>query len=396
MESLTQPASINAPVRIGMVGGGEGAFIGAIHRAAMRLDGLHELVCGALSSEPARAGRSAAAIGIPRERAYADYGAMIRQEATMNPGERAEAIVIATPNNLHLPVARMALEHGFHVFCEKPMTLNLAEARELRDVARASGRVFGIAHTYCGYPLVVQAKRLLAVGRIGDVRRIVVEYPQGWLARSEETLGNKQAAWRTRAATAGTGAIGDIGTHAFQLTEFITGDQATELRAELNSMVAGRAIDDEAVVELRLRRGGKVLLTASQVTIGEENGLRIRVHGALGSIAWRQEQPNSLWLQRLDSPAELWRAGSNAAYLDPQVRAMCRTPMGHPEGYIEALANLYRHFADRIRATGDDEQSRESRNDDFPGIDAGLRGMAFLDAAVASSKDGGRWKPICA
>lgn len=395
MESSTRPDPIKAPLRIGMIGGGEGAFIGPIHRAAMRLDGLYELVCGALSSEPTRAGRSAAAIGIPRERAYADYGAMIRQEAAMNPATRAEAVVIATPNNLHLPIARMALEHGFHVFCEKPMTLDLAEAKALRDVALASGRVFGLAHAYCGYPLVVQAKRLVAAGRIGDIRRIVVEYPQGWLARPEERLGSKQAAWRTSAATAGTGAIGDIGTHAFQLAEFVSGDRAVELRAELNSMVAGRAIDDEAVVELRLQRGGKVLLTASQVATGEENGLRIRLYGALGSLSWRQEQPNSLWLHRLDKPAERWRAGSNAAYLDPDIRSLCRTPMGHPEGYIEALANLYRHFADRIRAT-DDKHSQESVNDDFPDIEAGFRGMAFLDAAVASSQDGGRWKALYA
>jgi predicted dehydrogenase len=376
-----------AKLKLGMVGGGEGAFIGAVHRAAMAIDGRCELVCGALASSAVKAMRSGIAIGLAEDRSYESYAAMLVGEAARPESERMQAVAIVTPNHVHFEIAMAALDAGFHVFCEKPLVMNLDEARQLAVKVQETGLVFGLAHTYAGYPLVHQARALVKAGRIGAVRKIIVEYPQGWLARFEEGGENKQADWRTDPLRAGAGgSIGDIGTHAHQLAEMISGEHFTEVSAELTRFVEGRQLDDDAEVSFRLSGGGKGRLYASQIAVGEENGLRIRVHGEIGSLSWKQEEPNSLWFQPIDQPAQLWRAA--APYLDAHVSAMFRTPMGHPEGYLEAFATLYRLFADRVQGQPVDD------NVLFPGIDTGLRGMAFLDAVITSDRAGGEWRKL--
>jgi predicted dehydrogenase len=370
-----------------MVGGGEGAFIGAVHRAALAMDGLCQLVCGALASSPEKAKRSGIAIGLPENRSYPDFMAMMAAELALPEDERMEAVVIVTPNHQHFPIAMAALNAGFHVFCEKPLTLNLSEAKVLATKVAESGLLFGLAHTYAGYPMVHQARLLVETGKLGKIRKVLVEYPQGWLTRFEEGGENKQAEWRTDPKRSGAGgAIGDIGTHAHQLAELITGEKVTEVSADLTRFVDGRLLDDDADVRFRLSGGGKGWLYASQIAVGEENGLRIRVHGTDGSLSWRQEEPNTLKFQTIDRPAELWRAGGNVTYLNDEVKALCRTPMGHPEGYLEAFANLYRDFASRLRS-GNGFTA-------FPTIYTGLRGMAFIDAVVDSNSNDAAWRTI--
>jgi predicted dehydrogenase len=370
-----------------MVGGGEGAFIGAVHRAALAMDGRCELVCGALASNAEKARRSGAAIGLAEDRIYDSYNAMLAGEMALPQDKRMQAVVIVTPNHVHFEVAMASLEVGFHVFCEKPLVMDLGQARVLAGKAEETGLIFGLAHTYAGYPLVHQARALVEAGRIGAIRKIIVEYPQGWLARFEEGGENKQADWRTDPARAGGGgAIGDIGTHAHQLAEMISGKEVVEVRAELTRFVDGRKLDDDAEVAFRLSGGGKGRLYASQIAVGEENGLRIRVHGEKGSLRWLQEEPNSLWFQPIDEPAQLWRAA--APYLDPHVSALFRTPIGHPEGYLEAFATLYRLFADRIDGVAIDDRLL------VPDIKTGVRGMAFLDAVIASDREGGSWRKL--
>ncbi len=374
-------------VRLGMVGGGEGAFIGPIHRAALTIDGRCELVCGALASTPEKAVRSGAAIGLAKDRAYDDYSSMLAAEAALPEELRMQAVVIVTPNNSHFDIARASLQAGFHVFCEKPLVMSMDEARELSATVGKTGLIFGLAHTYAGYPLVHQARALVKAGRIGAIRKIIVEYPQGWLARFEEGGENKQVSWRTDPARAGSGgAIGDIGTHAHQLAEMVSGQEVTQVRAELTRYVSGRNLDDDAEVAFRLSGGGKGRLYASQIAIGEENGLRIRVHGETGSLKWLQEEPNSLWFEPIDEPAQLWRAAG--PYLDEHVRDMFRTPMGHPEGYLEAFATLYKLFADRLQGKPADDRIL------FPDITTGMRGMAFLNAAIESDREGGSWRSL--
>ncbi len=374
-------------LRLGMVGGGEGAFIGAVHRAALVIDGRCELVCGAFSSTAEKAKRSGASIGIADDRCYASYQEMLAGEAARPADDRMQAVVIVTPNHVHYEIAMASLNAGFHVFCEKPLVMNIDEARTLAAKVAETGLVFGLAHTYAGYPLVHQARALVQAGRIGAVRKIIVEYPQGWLARLEEGGDNKQAEWRTDPSRAGGGgAIGDIGTHAHQLAELISGEEVTEVSAELTRFVGGRLLDDDAEVAFRLSGGGKGRLYASQIAIGEENGLRIRVHGESGTLRWQQEEPNSLWYQPIDQPAQLWRAA--APYLDPHVSALFRTPMGHPEGYLEAFATLYKFFADQIEGKAIDERIV------VPDINTGVRGMAFLDAVITSDRTGGEWRKL--
>jgi predicted dehydrogenase len=376
-----------SPIRLGMVGGGEGAFIGGVHRAALAMDGMCRLVCGALASTPEKAKRSGEALGLPASRSYPDVAAMLAGEAALPEAERMEAVVIVTPNHQHFPVATAALDAGFHVFCEKPLTLDFVEAEALADKVAETGLLFGLAHTYAGYPMVHQARMLVAAGKLGKIRKVLVEYPQGWLARFEEGGDNKQAEWRTDPKRSGAGgAIGDIGTHAHQLAELITGELVTEVSADLTRFVDGRLLDDDADVRLRLSGGGKGWLYASQIAVGEENGLRIRVHGTEGSLSWQQEEPNTLWFQPIDGPAQRWRAGGNVAYLDDAVKALCRTPMGHPEGYLEAFANLYRDFASRLRG-GDGFAA-------FPTIHTGLRGMAFLKAVIDSDSNDAAWRNV--
>ncbi len=378
-----------------MVGGGEGAFIGAVHRIAVRLDDRYELVAGALSSDPARAHSSAAALHLDLARSYADYLAMAEAEAARPDG--IEAVAIVTPNHRHHGPARAFLAHGIHVICEKPMTHRLEDALDLEAAVRDSGALFAVAHAYTGYPLVRQARAMVSEGALGEIRVVQVEYPQDWLTAALEAGapgqgGQKQAAWRTDPAQSGAaGSVGDIGTHAFNLAEFVTGLSVESLAAELTCFVPGRRLDDNAHMLLRFAGGARGALWSSQVAVGQENALRLRVYGSEGSLEWAQEQPNGLVFTPFGEPPRLIRrAGAGSG---PAAAHASRVPSGHPEGYLEAFAQLYRDFAEQVTARA------EGRAPDpacllVPGIGAGVRGMRFIAAAVASSEAGAAWVPV--
>jgi len=360
-------------IRMGMVGGGEGAFIGAVHRMAAALDGDIELVCGAFSADAGRSARSGSALYLPQDRVYADYREMLAAEAARPPAERMQFVAIVTPNHLHFPVADAALRHGFHVLSDKPATLNLDEALRLRERLRETGLLYGLAHAYTGYPLVKEARARVSAGELGSIRKVVVEYPQGWLADRQEAAGNKQAAWRLDPARAGaSGCMGDIGVHAANLAEYVSGLKISAVCADLTAFVPGRALDDDGAMLLRFDNGARGILHASQVSVGEENAISIRVYGEAGGLEWRQQEPNTLWLKWPDRPTEMLRTGG--AYLGALAAANTRTPMGHPEGYLEAFANIYMAFAGQIRAR-DEGQPVSARAADCPGIDAAIRGM---------------------
>jgi predicted dehydrogenase len=380
-------------VRYGMVGGGEGAFIGAVHRSAAALDGRLELVCGAFASDAERSRRSGTTLGLDPGRSYADYAAMFREEAALPEHERMQFVAIVTPNHLHLPVALAALGAGFHVLSDKPATATLAECRLLAAEIERTGQLYGLTHPYAAYPAIVEARERIAAGEIGAVRKVLVEYNQGWLAEPIERDGHKQASWRTDPERAGAGGcMGDIGVHAFQLAEHVAGVEVVELCAALNRTVPGRALDDDGSVLLRFANGAHGLLTASQVCTGEENALRLRIYGETGAIDWFQQEPNSLWLRHAERPAELLRtAGPGMA---PRGLALTRVPAGHPEGYIEAFANVYRAFAEQVRAVASGRAPDAS--DVVPGIEAALRGMAFIEAAVAASASDRKWHAFVA
>lgn len=363
-------------IRMGMVGGGPGAFIGPIHRVAAEMDREFELVAGAFARDASRSIAGGQAFGIPAARCYLSLDAMIAQERGRSDG--IEMLVVATPNRDHLPSSRAALTAGLPVMSDKPLTATLAEAEELAAIVRAAGLPFGVTYTYSGYPLVREARARVAEGALGDIRKLVVEYPQGWLAGA--ALG-KQAEWRTDPAQAGGGGcIADIGVHAFHLAEFVTGLRVVQLLADLGSVVEGRALDDDCQLLLRFDNGARGVLIASQISLGERNGLRLRVYGDRGALDWRQEQPNRLWLHHADGRTELVQAGD--AGLRPDAVAASRTPGGHPEGYLEAFANLYRDFARLIRGEPCSL---------VPGIDDGLRGMALIDVAVRASRENAGW-----
>jgi predicted dehydrogenase len=373
-------------LRMGMVGGGRGAFIGAVHRMAAALDGKIELAAGAFSSDPERSRASGRDLLLPEDRVYGSYAEMIEKEKSRPPGERIDFVAIVTPNHEHFPPARAALLAGFPVMCDKPLALNLAEALELRDLVRKTGLLFGLTHNYSGYPMVKEARRRVAAGELGRIRRVVAEYPQGWLASRLEATGQKQASWRTDPARAGASCcVGDIGTHAAHLTEYVTGLPIVEVASELTTFVEGRSLDDDASVLLRLEDGARGVLWASQVAIDEENGLNLRVYGEKGSLQFRQEEPNTLLLQWPDRPREILRTGVNYGRLSKDALAATRLPAGHPEGYLEAFANLYRDFAVALLEGG---------KPDVPTVDDGVRGMAFIEASVESSKAGGRWTKL--
>lgn len=370
-----------AKIRMGMIGGGEGAFIGAVHRLAAALDGEIELVCGAFSSDPERARQSGLALGLPAARCYGDWREMLATEAALPSEQRMEFVSIVTPTHLHFPIATAALDAGFHVLSDKPAARDLAEALALRERVHASGRRYALTHTYTGYPLVAQARDCVREGRLGRIRKVLVEYTQGWLA--QDAPDNKQARWRLDPAQAGGSCcIADIGTHAFNLLEYVTGLPVLELSAELSTFVPGRTLDDDGSMLLRLADGARGVLTASQICIGDENALSLRVYGERGALEWHQLEPNTLLLKWPDRPTEILRAA--APYLGAAARAGSRTPGGHPEGYIEAFANIYRDFARALRAGGGELQ----------GIDAGVRSMAFVEAALRSSAGQGRWCAI--
>ncbi len=381
-----------AKVRMGMVGGGEGAFIGAVHRMAAALDGEIELVCGAFSSDAQTSRRSGAALYLPPDRVYDSYSEMFDAEAALPEAQRMQFVAVVTPNHLHFPVAEAALHAGFHVMSDKPATFNLNEALQLRDIINETGRLYGLTHTYTGYPLVKEARERVAAGELGEVRRVVVEYPQGWLADRQEDQDNKQAAWRLDPKQAGVSScMGDIGVHAANLAEYVSGLQLSAICADLTAFVPGRELDDDGAVLLRFNTGAKGVLHASQVSAGEENALSIRVYGEKGGLEWKQQEPNTLWLKWNDRPTEMLRTGGD--YLGALAAANTRTPMGHPEGYLEAFANLYMGFAAQIRAR-EANAPCDARGQDCPGIEEAIRGMQFIELAVAASASDEKWHPF--
>lgn len=386
MTTSTQPK-----IRYGMVGGGEGAFIGAVHRMAAALDGDYELVCGAFSSDAARNRRSAEALRLDSARAYPTLEAMLAAEKALPEDRRMEVLAIVTPNHLHAPAAIAALDAGFHVFSEKPMAVDLAEALAIEAAVARSGKLYALAFTYSGYPLVEEARARVARGELGAIRLVQVEYWQGWLSRPIDRDGNKQAEWRTDPARAGLGGcLGDIGTHAFQLAEHVSGLAVDALSAELTTHVPGRRLDDDVAALLRFEGGARGVLKASQVAAGEENGLRLRVYGEKGGLEWSQMEPNTLTLRWLDRPTEIVRAGGPG--LDALTTAQLRTPSGHPEGYIEAFANLYRSFRRAVRAGA--APPPPGAADWFPGITDGLRTMAFVETMIENSAGAAKWTSL--
>ena len=375
-----------------MIGGGKDAFIGAIHRLAFNMDGMVEMVCGALSINPAIAKDSGESLFLPPDRIYLNFEEMLERESQLPEDIRMDFVTIVTPNFAHFAPAKMALQKGFNVVVEKPITFNLAEAKELKQLVDETGLLLCLTHTYSGYPMVKQAKAMIADGVLGTVRKVWVEYPQGWLSKLSEREGNAQAAWRTDPTKSGkAGCIGDIGTHAAHLSEYITGLKITQLCADLNIMVAGRALDDDGNVLLKFDNGAAGVLMASQVAAGEENALKIRIYGEKGGLEWAQMEPNTLLVKWLDAPTQILRAGSNYGdRLSSYAIQNCRTPGGHPEGYLEAFANIYKNFALTLSAKIDGTTpSKEAL--DFPGVDDGIRGMAFIDTVVDSSKSNLKW-----
>lgn len=385
---------MNRKLRMGMVGGGKDAFIGAIHRLAANMDGLIELSCGALSINPEIAMASGEALFLPKDRTYTTFEEMIKAEAALPADKRMDFVTIVTPNFAHFAPAKMALEHGFHVVIEKPITFSLEEAKELKEILDKTGLTLCLTHTYSGYPLVKQIKAMIKDGQLGKIRKVWVEYPQGWLSKLSEREGNAQAAWRTDPKKSGKSSVmGDIGTHAAHLAEYVTGSKITAICAELNTMVEGRVLDDDGAVMLKFDNGAKGVLMASQVAAGEENGIRIRVYGEHGGVEWYQHEPNTLLVKWLDKPTQIYRAGgNNGHYLSPMAIHNCRTPAGHPEGYLEAFANIYRNFALTLGCKMDGKTPTAEMLD-FPGIEDGLRGMAFIDNVVASSQSDMKWTP---
>jgi predicted dehydrogenase len=384
-------ASAARRIRLGMVGGGEGAFIGAVHRMAARLDDHFEFVAGALASDADKALRSGRALGLEADRIYTDYEAMARAEASRADG--IEAVAIVTPNHLHAPVAKAFLKAGIHVICDKPLATTAGDARALRALADKRGLIFAVTYNYTGYPMVRQAQQMVREGQLGDIRVVQVEYPQDWLTQPLEATGQKQAAWRTDPARSGAGGcIGDIGTHAYQLAEFITGLEVSELCAELSTFVSGRRLDDNAQVMLRFAGGARGSLWSSQVAPGNENNLRIRVYGSLGGLEWRQEHPNQLhWAPFGQATQTLARAtgAANAA-----AARVSRIPAGHPEGYLEAFGTLYSEIAQALKAARHRGKRGAPKPDpavQFPTVADGVRGVQFIEAVVASSARGGRW-----
>jgi predicted dehydrogenase len=374
---------------MGMIGGGKNAFIGAVHRIAANMDGLIELVCGAFSSSPDNARESGKALFLPEERVYLSYKEMFDKERKLPADKRMDFVVIVTPNHLHFEPAMLALENGFHVVLDKPMTFSLEEAKLLKKKVEETGLLLCLTHTYSGYPMVKQARQMVKEGVFGKIRKIYVEYPQGWLSRLSEKDGSKQAEWRTDPKRSGkAGAMGDIGTHAAHLAEYISGLKISQLCADLSIMVAGRALDEDGNVLLRFDNGATGVLTASQVAAGEENALSIRIYGENGGIEWHQMEPNTLLVKWLDQPTQVYRAGMG--YLGNYAKFNTRTPGGHPEGYLEAFGNLYRDFAITLSARIDGATPPKEALD-FPSVEDGVRGMAFIDNLIRSNESKEKW-----
>ncbi len=378
---------------MGMVGGGSDAFIGAIHRLAAFMDGQIELACGCFSSNPEVSVSSGKAYFLPDNRVYKTYREMFEQEVKLPVNERMDFVTIVTPNYAHFEPAMMALDRGFHVVIDKPVTFTLEEAKKLKDKVRETGLILALTHTYSGYPAVKEARERLKRGELGEIRKIYVEYPQGWLSAKVEDKGNAQAAWRTDPKRSGkAGCMGDIGTHAFHLAEYISGLKATELCAELNIFVPGRLLDDDGAALLRFSNGARGVLMATQVAAGEENAIKIRIYGDKGGLEWAQQEPNTLWLKWTDRPVEMIRTGQG--YMSVAAKHNTRTPAGHPEGYLEAFANIYRNFSLTVRAKLEG-RTPQSEWLDFPTIEDGVRGMQFIETMVqAGYDDSKKWIPF--
>jgi predicted dehydrogenase len=383
---------MNRKLRMGMVGGGKDAFIGAIHRIAANMDGLIELAAGALSINPDIAKDSGKALFLPEDRIYLTYEDMIKKESQLPADKRIDFVTIVTPNFAHFAPAMMALDHGFHVVIEKPITFTIDEAKQLKKKVEETGLILALTHTYSGYPMVKQARAMMQENVFGKIRKIWVEYPQGWLSKLSEREGNAQAAWRTDPKKSGkSGCMGDIGTHAAHLAEYISGLKITHLCADLNIMVPGRALDDDGNVLLKFDNGAAGVLMASQVAAGEENALKIRIYGEKGSIEWAQHEPNTLLVKWLDQPTQILRAGGNYGdRLSGFATHNCRTPGGHPEGYLEAFGNIYRNFALTLSARIDGKEATKEMLD-FPRVEEGIRGMAFIDNVVESGASTNKW-----
>jgi predicted dehydrogenase len=376
-------------IKMGMIGGGRGAFIGGVHRMAAALDGQIELVCGAFSSSPEKSKASAADFFINPNRAYGSFEEMIMAEKELPESVRMDFVSIVTPNHVHFAPAKMALENGFHVVSDKPLCFIMDEAKELEALVESTRLLFALTHNYTGYPMVKQAKSMIKNGDIGTIRKVVVEYPQGWLATKIEDEGQKQAAWRTDPTKSGaSGCIGDIGSHAENLAEYITGLKIKELCADLSTFVEGRLLDDDGNILLRFESGAKGILHASQIAVGEENDLNIRIYGTKGGLQWRQMEPNSLFAKWMDKPTQIFRTGIGE--LSPEATAHTRIPGGHPEGYLEAFANIYRNVAFCIQAKLKGETPNPLYTD-FPTVLDGVRGMEFIKKVVESSQKGAVW-----
>ena len=376
-------------LKLGMIGGGQGAFIGAVHRIASRIDDEYELVCGAFSSDAAKAKASGIVLGLPDSRVYTSYQELIEKEKQLPADVRVQVISIVTPNHVHFEPAKLALENGFDVVLDKPMTFSLTEAKQLEEIADRTGRSLCLTHTYTGYPMVKQARQLIKEGSIGKVRKIYVQYPQGWLSTFAEGEDNKQASWRTDPSKSGiAGAMGDIGTHAFNLAEYVSGEKVSHLCADINTVVEGRRLDDDGAVLLKFEGGASGVLIATQVAAGAENNIKISIYGETGGIEWQQDDANTLIVRRSDKPAEIWRTGG--AYSGSFATHNTRTPGGHPEGYLEAFANLYRNFAQTLKAKFNGQQPTPEQLD-YPGIKEGIRGMAFIENVIASGKSSQKW-----
>lgn len=380
---------MNRKLRMGMVGGGIGSFIGPIHRKAAGIDGEIELVCGAFSIKPEESQATGEALYLDPDRVYNTFPEMMERERRMPADKRMDFVSVVTPNHVHFAPTKMALENGFHVVVEKPIAFSLKEANVLKKLVEKSGLVLALTHTYTGYPMVKEARHMVKAGKLGAIRKVYVEYPQGWLSTSLEKTGNMQASWRTDPKQSGLGgAIGDIGTHAANLAEYITGHKITQVCTMLNTVVPGRRLDDDTSMLVRFDNGASGVLIATQVAAGEENNLNIRVYGEKGGIEWRQEEPNTIIAKWLDRPREIIRAGWS--YLSDDAKGFIRTPSGHPEGYLEAFANIYRAFT---RAVRDHQQGKKvvPAKYDFPDVNDGVHGMAFVETVVKSSGSAKKW-----
>ena len=376
---------------MGMVGGGRGAFIGAVHRMAAAIDGEIELVCGAFSSNPERSKLSGADLYLPEDRVYGSFEEMIKTEATLPEGERMDFVAIVTPNHVHFPPSKMALENGFHVVCDKPLCFNMKEAKTLQKLVKKTGLIFALTHNYTGYPMVKEARVMIADGKLGDLLKVVVEYPQGYAITALEDEADRAISnWRMDPSVSGaSNCIGDIGSHAENLARYITGLEIEELAADLSTFIPGRPLDDDGNMLVRYKGGAKGLLYASQISTGDENNLNIRVYGTKASLEWHQEHPNELVVKYAEKPREIHRRGN--VYNGEQCQKFTRLPFGHPEAFIEAFANVYLGIAE---AVADRIEGKQGGEYDFPSVADGVAGMAFIDAAVRSSQENSAWTAL--